>query len=175
MRDKSRPAIVVVMGVSGSGKTTLCRGLEEAFGAARLEGDDFHGAENLGKMSSGTPLTDEDRLPWLRDINAQLHSMTEPGGGGKRVVVLACSALKDSYRKEIERGFSRGELRWVHLACDEATLARRMRERSHFMPPSLLESQIETLEPPEAENCIRLDATRPVSELVERVRRELQP
>lgn len=133
---------VVVMGVSGTGKTTIGHLVADALGAAFVEGDDLHPPANVAKMTAGTPLTDEDRGPWLRLVAA---AMTEHAEAGRQTVV-ACSALRRSYR-DVLRG-ALGRVRFVHLVVPQDELVRRMAgRRGHFMPASLLESQLATLEP----------------------------
>lgn len=134
--------IVVVMGVSGSGKTTVGSALADVLACPFLEGDDLHPSANVAKMAQGTPLTDDDRWPWLDRIAERLREATAAGGD----VVVACSALKQSYR---ERLASAGPCRFVHLRGEQATIAARLSRRRHrYMPASLLASQFATLEPP---------------------------
>jgi gluconokinase len=133
---------VVVMGVAGSGKTTVAALLAERLGHDVAEADEFHPQANIDKMSAGTPLTDADRWPWLDAIRDWLDGESDAG----RSAVVTCSALKRSYRDELRR--ARGRVRFVHLSGDRELLAERMAGRSgHFMPPSLLPSQLATLEP----------------------------
>lgn len=134
---------IVVMGVSGSGKTRIGRALARALDAVFLEGDKFHPAENIAKMSSGQPLTDADRAPWLAALNAALR---EHAARGQRAV-LSCSALKHSYREQLKAGGV--PLHFVYLKSSPALVARRLQGRKrHFMPASLLDSQFATLEEP---------------------------
>ncbi len=131
--------IVVVMGVSGSGKTTIGTLLAAHLGCPFLDGDDFHPPENVAKMAAGTPLSDTDRWPWLENLNGKLID--------KPRAVLACSALKESYRAVLARGLP--DCRFVHLRGSIELIRARMKERRHrYMPASLLESQFATLEPP---------------------------
>ncbi|GAA1714754.1 gluconokinase [Isoptericola hypogeus] len=133
---------LVVMGVAGSGKTTIAGLLAERLGLDLAEADEFHPAENIEKMSSGTPLTDADREPWLAAIRDWLDREADAG----RAAVVTCSALKRAYRDELRR--ARGSVRFVHLAGSPELLAERMTHRTgHFMPPELLPSQLATLEP----------------------------
>jgi gluconokinase len=126
------------MGVSGSGKTTVGKALAERWGVEFVDADDLHPESNRRKMSSGTPLDDDDRRPWLQDVAAWLGE--HPQGG-----VTACSALKRSYR-DLLRGD--GEVRFVLLHGDRDLLESRLQARQgHFMPSSLLDSQLDTLEP----------------------------
>jgi gluconokinase len=133
---------VVVMGVSGVGKTTVAKGISTVTGWTFAEGDAFHSPANVDKMHSGTPLTDEDRWPWLRSIGAWMSEEIAQGRSG----VVTCSALRRRYRDVLREG--RPEVRFCHLAAAEDLVATRMSERvDHFMPATLLHSQYETLEP----------------------------
>jgi gluconokinase len=135
--------ILVVMGVSGSGKTTIAQRLAAAEGWSVLEGDAFHPPANVAKMASGTPLTDEDRWPWLHAIAAAIDAKRAHGENA----VVACSALRRSYR-EILIG-DRPDVRLIYLKGSQSVIADRMRARKdHFMPPALLDSQFRTLEEP---------------------------
>lgn len=145
---------VIVMGVSGSGKTTLGTALSKHLGIEFVEGDSLHPAENIAKMSAGTPLTDEDRWPWLANIARAVSA--EPDS------VVSCSALKRIYRDRLREGIG-PDLRFVCLMVSRAELERRMAaRRGHFMPPGLLDSQLAALEPPLAEtDALVLDGTAP--------------
>jgi gluconokinase len=135
--------ILVVMGVSGSGKTTIAEGLAAAKGWSMLEGDTFHPPANVAKMKAGTPLTDDDRWPWLRAIAAAIDADRARGESA----VVACSALRRAYR-DILIG-DRPDVRLVYLKGSRSLVGERMRARhGHFMPPSLLDSQFQTLEEP---------------------------
>lgn len=151
---------VVVMGVSGSGKTTVGKALAAALGASYVEGDDLHPPANKEKMASGTPLEDEDRWPWL-DLVGQ--ALSEDGGR----VVATCSALKRSYRDRI-RGPAPDAF-FVLLDGDAELLRERQGARQgHFMPASLMDSQLATLEPlQEDEAGVRLDVSADPEELVD--------
>jgi gluconokinase len=142
--------IVIVMGVSGVGKTTVGKLLAEHTGWAFYDADDYHSPENVAKMRSGTPLTDEDRWPWLDRLNALLR---EADGKGQSAL-LACSALKQKYRDRLARGID--GLRWVYLKGSFELLKSRLDARKgHYMSAQLLQSQFATLEPPSA--SIELD------------------
>lgn len=133
------PRHVVVMGVSGSGKTTVAAELARRTGATFAEGDDFHPPENVAKMSAGTPLDDEDRWPWLEALAAWTAEQDGP-------TVLTCSALKRSYR-DVLRAADPATY-FLHVHADPEVLHRRVEaRRGHYMPPSLLQSQLDTLEP----------------------------
>ena len=133
---------VVVMGVAGAGKSTVAVGLATSLGADFVDGDDLHHESNVAKMRSGTPLTDEDRVPWLDAIAAWLSERADAGRTG----VVACSALRKDYRGRLRPDGL--DVQFVHLAGDFETISARMRFRAgHFMPESLLISQFEALEP----------------------------
>ena len=135
--------ILVVMGVSGSGKTTIAMGVAAAKGWTLVEGDTFHPPANVAKMAAGTPLTDEDRWPWLHAIAAAIDADRARGENA----VVACSALRRAYR-DILIG-DRPDVRLVYLRGSQALIGERMRARQgHFMPPALLDSQFQTLEEP---------------------------
>lgn len=135
--------LYVVMGVSGSGKSVIGAGLAGALGIDFVEGDEYHSPGNVERMSSGIPLTDDDRAQWLRSLAARLREAKDAGAG----LVMTCSALKRSYRDVLRA--EAGELRFVLLRGPRALLAERIAgRRGHFMPPSLLDSQLATLEEP---------------------------
>jgi gluconokinase len=140
-------AAIIVMGVSGSGKTSVAEALAKALDLHFVEGDGLHPASNVEKMSHGIPLTDEDRMPWLDLIGAEIAAATEGGRG----IVVSCSALKKIYRDRLRREAG-GPLYFVFLEGSKALLLSRLSARKgHFMPPSLLESQLQTLEVPTGE------------------------
>ena len=145
--------IAVVMGVSGSGKTTVAAGLASQEGWILLEGDSFHPPANIAKMKAGTPLTDEDRWPWLRAIAAKEDELLAAG----QSAVVACSALKRAYRDILLGG--RSDTVLVYLRGSNELIGERMKGRkNHFMPPALLDSQFATLEEPGLdENAIVVD------------------
>nr|WP_313540181.1 gluconokinase [Sphingomonas sp.] len=159
-------AAVIVMGVSGSGKSTLGAMLAEALGCVFLEGDAFHSAEAVVKMRDGTPLTDADRWPWLDRIGSAVAASIDTCG----VSVAACSALRRVYRDRL-RAEIPGAVQFVLLEADRAQLLARMSSRpGHFMPTSLLDSQLETLERPQPdEGVLILPATLPPATLCDRV------
>ncbi|MFE0173988.1 gluconokinase [Streptomyces sp. NPDC059002] len=139
MRHQHTTHVVVVMGVAGTGKTTIGPLLADRLGVPYAEGDDFHPAENVRKMSSGTPLTDDDRWPWLDAIGTWAHGRAGRGG------VVSSSALKRSYRDRL-RAAAPGVV-FVHLTGERALIEERMSHRQgHFMPTALLDSQFATLQ-----------------------------
>ncbi|MFC5847990.1 gluconokinase [Deinococcus petrolearius] len=167
------PMHLVVMGVSGSGKTTVARALAAELGLTFAEADDFHPPANIARMTAGIPLTDEDRWPWLRALRGWMADRDARGES----TVVTCSALKREYRDLLRE--AGGRVQFIDLAGSRDLLAARMTGRSgHFMPESLLDSQLATLEPPTPdEGAWSHDVARPAAEIVAevaaRVRREL--
>nr|WP_043346415.1 gluconokinase [Beutenbergia cavernae] len=157
------------MGVAGSGKTTVAQGLAAGLGWTYAEADDFHPPANVAKMAAGTPLTDDDRAPWLQAIR---DWMTEQHEAGRRTIVT-CSALRRPYRDVLRQ--ARGAVVFVHLRGSAATIAERMERRTdHFMPPSLLPSQFATLEPlADDEAGVVIDVDDTAAEIVARIERDL--
>lgn len=140
------PTAILVMGVSGSGKSTAGENLAIELGWPFRDADSFHPAANVAKMSAGTPLTDDDRWPWLEAIAAWIDECRTTGRPG----IVSCSALKRAYRRILLDG--RPDVRLVYLKGDQPLIAGRMGRRTgHFMPPSLLASQFATLEEPGAD------------------------
>lgn len=134
--------IYYVMGVSGCGKTTLGQKLSRELGIPFFDGDDFHPPENIRKMARGTPLQDSDRQGWLLRLNKLARTHKDTGA------VIACSALKEAYRKILGRGLE-DQLQWIYLHGSYEELHKRMEQREgHFMPANLLRSQFDTLQPP---------------------------
>jgi gluconokinase len=131
------------MGVSGAGKTLIGTRLARSLGLPFVEGDDYHPPDNVARMAAGIPLTDADRLGWLGAIAARIADAKRNGEG----LVVACSALKKSYRDLLR--VADPDLRFIHLAGERTLLAERLlQRRGHFMPPTMLDSQLATLEPP---------------------------
>ena len=156
---------IVVMGVSASGKTTVGHLLAEDLGWTFYDADDFHPAANVEKMSGGVPLDDEDRRPWLERLRELIRECLSLG----RDAVLACSALKESYR---ERLLIDGRVKLAYLKASRPLIRERLTERSgHFMKADMLESQFAALEEPEAST--HYDASRPPAELVREIRDRL--
>lgn len=169
----AEPVVLVVMGVSGSGKTTVATLLAGRLGWAMEEGDALHPRSNIEKMAAGRPLTDEDRQPWLEKIAEWVEARLDAGENG----VITCSALKRSYRDIIDR---RGPgVLFVYLAGTKETIAPRLAGRQgHFMPPSLLDSQLADLEEPRPdEPAICVDIGPPpeliAGQIIEQLRRSV--
>ena len=154
--------LVVVMGVSGCGKSTVGRALAEMCRVPFIEGDERHPPENIARMAAGTPLTDADRQPWLEALGAALAAHRADGGA-----ILSCSALKRSYR-DLLRQAAGPSLRFLHLTGSRAVLIARMQHRTgHFMPASLLDSQLATLEPTDGEaDAMAIDCDLPLAEIL---------
>jgi gluconokinase len=150
------------MGVSGSGKSTIAAALAKQLSWTFEDGDKFHPASNVAKMSAGHPLTDDDRWPWLQAIADEIDRVCKAGGH----VVIACSALKRGYREVLVHG--RDDVRIVFLSGTQALIADRLaRRKDHFMPAGLLDSQLRTLQPPEAdERPITVSIDAPVETIV---------
>ena len=161
--------MIVVMGVAGSGKTSVGTALARRLNWPFVEGDAFHPDANRRKMAGGAPLTDEDRRPWLDAVAAEMRRLDEAGASA----VVACSALKRSYRDRLREGAR--EVAFVHLTGARELLEVRIRARKgHFMPPDLLDSQLATLEPPGAdEKAVTVDVAPPVAAVVDEILRRL--
>ena len=152
---------IVVMGASGCGKSTVGRALAERLGVPFADADDLHPAANVAKMAAGVPLDDEDRAPWLREVGRWLAA--QPDGG-----VIACSALRRRYRDAVRGHVPRAE--FLHLAGDRALLEDRVAARpGHFMPATLVASQLATLERPDPGQALVLDATGPAEHVARAV------
>ncbi|KGN34186.1 gluconate kinase [Knoellia sinensis KCTC 19936] len=154
---------MIVMGVSGSGKSTVAEGIAKRTGWTFAEADEFHPKANIAKMEAGTPLTDEDRWPWLEALN---EWMVERAADGESTVIT-CSALRRIYRDRLRQGLE--SLDFIHLHGPAEVIAERMKGRKgHFMPPALLQSQIDTLEALEPdESGVVLDLTHSPEQLVD--------
>ncbi|NWF59854.1 MAG: gluconokinase [Fischerella sp.] len=159
--------IILVMGVSGSGKTTIGQLLADSLQWEFRDADNFHSPENIDKMRRGIALDDADRLPWLQDIQAAIKKWLEENQN----VVLACSALKDSYRQYFLIGDKRIKL--VYLKGSYELIQKRLQERqNHFMPEKLLQSQLDALEEPA--DAVYVDISQPPQEIVQEIRESLQ-
>jgi gluconokinase len=165
--------IVVLIGPAGAGKTTVGTALAESLGWRFVDADDLHSPENLVRLAHGESLTDADRAPWL----ASIRELIERAIGNDASIVLACSALKRSYRVALLPRAKRdaGQLRFVYLKANPERLNTRLRSREgHFAPPELLASQLATLEEPTPdEGVLTVDGERPFAELVAQLRRAL--
>lgn len=152
---------IVVMGVSGSGKSTVGAALAQRLRMPFADADDFHPPANIAKMTSGQPLNDDDRHPWLEAIGEWLAERGEAGG------VMSCSALKRGYRDQLRR--HRPDVQFVHLSGTPEVIGRRQASRpGHFMPTSLLTSQFATLEPLEPdEKGVTIDVDQSIDSIVE--------
>ena len=157
--------IYIIMGVSGSGKTTLGQSLVCSLENARFfDADDFHPNTNIEKMSSGIPLTDKDRKPWLENLSAHLQNWKF----AYQNVVLACSALKEKYRQILSQSIDSSELKYILLNSAKNTLLKQISSRKdHFMSSSLLDSQINILEIPDY--AIKIDISIPIEQQVKKI------
>jgi carbohydrate kinase (thermoresistant glucokinase family) len=148
---------IVVMGVSGAGKSTIGSRLAEQLNRPLIEGDSLHPPANIEKMSRGTPLADEDRMPWLKAIAARIDDARQ----ARAPIIVTCSALKRVYRSALTNGH--GDVGFVYLRGEKALIAQRLAARiDHFMPPALLDSQFAALQEPEDDEptiVIPIDAT----------------
>ena len=150
----------IVMGVTGCGKSTVGSALAQTCGMTFVDGDDLHPPANIEKMASGVPLNDTDRAPWLNEVGQTLAGVRGP-------VVVGCSALKRKYRDMIRAGAAE-PVTFIHLDAERKVFVERLNAREgHFMPPALLDSQIATLEPLQAdETGQRIDIALPVEDVV---------
>ena len=157
--------VIVIMGVCGCGKSTIGKMLAERIGVDFFDGDEFHPKENVTRMAAGIPLNDDDRKPWLETMAGEISKWESKGGA-----VLACSALRESYRQILKNG---GDVLFVHLKGSPETILGRMKERNnHFMPASLVKSQFETLEEPQ--DGISIDITFDPEEIVKDIIEKLE-
>jgi 6-phosphogluconate dehydrogenase len=150
--------LIIVMGVSGSGKSTIGRALASRLDIDFYDGDDFHPASNVQKMASGQPLNDQDRLPWLEAINAFAKEKLQDTS-----IIVACSALKDSYRDLLSKDI---DTVFIYLKGNAEEIIQRLSLRkNHFMPAKLLESQFQALEEPS--NAIVIPINQSIAEIIE--------
>ncbi|NND63544.1 MAG: gluconokinase [Flavobacteriaceae bacterium] len=157
--------MIVIMGVSGCGKTTVGKLLADELQIPFYDADDFHPQSNIEKMKNGVPLDDSDRLPWLQMLSTEMNRWEQDGGA-----ILACSALKESYRKLLS---SQTSVNWVYLHGSFDTILDRMKTRQHFMKPEMLQSQFDTLEVPSY--ALELDITKNPEELVAEIQSKFSP
>ena len=157
--------ILLVMGVAGSGKSTVGKLLAQRLGWVFLEADKFHSAANQEKMHRGVPLTEADRLPWLDAIHAELRAQDAAG----KNVVLACSALKEEYRRKLTAGL---DVKLVYLRGSKELIAERLRQRTgHFAGEPILEDQFAVLEEPR--NALTVDIREAQEKIVEEILRQM--
>jgi gluconokinase len=160
--------IVILMGVTGTGKSTVGHALAQATGWQFADADDFHSQANRDKMRAGIPLTDEDRAPWLQNLHEQIAKWNREGANA----ILACSALKESYRATLIDHIPPDSLRFIYLTGTESVIRERLEARQgHYMPPSLLPSQLATLEPPR--DAIEISIVQTVPATVQQIIGEL--
>jgi gluconokinase len=146
-----KPTGFLILGVSGSGKTSLGKTLAESLGWDFFDADDFHPAENIAKMAAGIPLSDADRAPWLAALRDLLLSTLQVG----RHPILACSALKESYRRQLLDGNEGVAL--IYLQGSYELIYQRLSERAgHYMKPEMLQSQFDTLEVPDSALTVKI-------------------
>ena len=163
-----KPRVVVVMGVAGSGKSTVGALLAVRNGGCFFDADEYHPPANIQKMSSGIPLNDDDRAPWLERLRREVIDATP----ADQFCVLACSALKKSYRQQL--GIGSDDVALVYLKGTAERLAERLQNRTgHYMKPEMLESQLATLEEPSEEEGFTVGIEPPIVEIVEKIERGL--
>jgi carbohydrate kinase (thermoresistant glucokinase family) len=163
-----KQANIIVMGVSGSGKTTIGELLAQQLGRPFYDGDDYHSAANVAKMAAGNPLTDADRHDWLATLATHLGEWEAAGGA-----VLACSALKETYRQTLQAG-EQLPLTWVFLDGSRELLEKRLEGRhDHYMKASMLDSQLATLEEPTYGIRIELTNSETPAQVVARIMAQL--
>lgn len=157
--------VIILMGVTGAGKTTVGLALAEQMHWRFVDADDYHSAANVAKMRAGIPLTDIDRIPWLASLRAAINGWL----AAKENVVLACSALKSSYRQVLVRS---PQVKLVYLRADRPLIAARLAARaSHYMNPQLIDSQFAALQEPA--DATKIEAALPVIDIVRNIRQAL--
>ena len=155
--------VIILMGVSGCGKTAVGKALSAKTGWPFYDGDDFHPPENIAKMANGVPLTDDDRAPWL----ARLHDLITEQLAQNQSAILACSALKRAYRKQLRA--ETGNVVFVHLKGDFELIRARMETRTHYMKASMLQSQFNALEAPAPDEAITVDISADVDDIAQAI------
>ena len=161
--------IVILTGVAGSGKTTIGQALAQHLACPFYDGDDFHPPANIAKMAVGQPLDDADRAPWLQRLHDLLANLHEQ----RQTAVLACSALKKDYRKQLTRGLDNVCVVYLHGSF-ELIQARLQAREGHYMSPAMLQSQFEALEPPTPGEALHVDVSRPLDHIVTRIAKALE-
>lgn len=170
MAEATPPPAVIVMGVCGTGKSTIGRGLAAALDLPFVDADDHHPAANVAKMRQGIALTDGDREPWLDGLSTLIQTHLHSGRG----IVLACSALRESYRERLQP--TDRSLQFVFLHGDRELLASRLTSRSdHYMPATLLDSQLATLEVPAPRDALWCDVANPPATIVAQALAYIRP
>lgn len=160
--------VFIITGVSGCGKTTVGEALSKELGASFYDGDQFHPASNIAKMSAGIPLTDEDRVPFLKSINSFVSEKLPT-----ETIVIACSALKEKYRDILSEGINPAQLVWIHLQGSYDTIYQRMTKREgHFMGAAMLRSQFETYEAPTKGIIVNIDQS--LGQMIDQVKSEVK-
>jgi 6-phosphogluconate dehydrogenase len=157
--------VIIIMGVSGCGKTTIAQLLSQKTGWPFYDADSFHSKENIAKMQAGIPLTDDDRWPWLNTMN--IFAKEQLTGNN---IILTCSALKEVYRQYLSSNIEQ-QCQWVFLKGDYSTILKRMQQRQHYMPATLLQSQFDLLQEPG--NALTADITQSPEEIVQYIMNQL--
>jgi gluconokinase len=156
--------IIIIMGVCGSGKSTVAQILSQKLGIDFIEGDTFHSEENVKKMANDEPLTEDDRIPWLKSIRSAIDEYQEKGDGA----IVTCSALSRNSRRIL--GVENAGVQLVYLHARESILAQRMTLReNHFMPASLLSSQLESLEEPDKNEALPVNVEQAIKQVIEEI------
>lgn len=164
-----KPAFFIIMGVSGSGKTTIGRLLAKRLNCPFYDADDYHPPENVAKMGAGTPLTDEDRGPWLDRLHAIITKHIQAG----EPAVLACSALKQSYRDHLRGNYD--NVQFIHLDGRFDLIWNRMQTRpNHYMKPGMLQSQFDALEMPDEQEAFIINIDQPIKTVIQEILDQIQ-